>query len=109
MIEMIRFRKTNKGKILGNMDIFIKSIGMEVFGVTLFQKGSNRWASFPCKAVERNGEKKYFPHMRFRDNNEKVAFEKAVFALYDQLPDYERFSEEPSISEPIQEDFSMYA
>lgn len=76
MIECIRYYSVNKGALMGKADLFLPNCGMEIFGCLLFQKNGRKWVNLPSKEyTDQNGEKKYSPLLRFR--NQKV-FEEFV-------------------------------
>lgn len=56
---------------MGKADLFLPNCGMEIFGCLLFQKNGRKWVSLPSKEyTDTNGEKKYAPLLKFR--NQKV-------------------------------------
>ena len=67
MIECLKITLVNKGSLLGFCDLSIPQMGMDIFNIAIFQKGSHKWISFPSKEYEsETGEKKYLPYIRFK-------------------------------------------
>jgi hypothetical protein len=83
-IEIIKWTPKDSGCLEGFVDIYVKRWDLEIFGVTVFKKGGERWISFPSKVYESEGEKKYWPYLRFRDKNVNKEFAKLLIdALHD--------------------------
>jgi len=68
----------NKGSLLGFCDISVPQLGMDLFNIAIFQKGSQRWLSFPSKEYEKDGEKKYMPYIRFKKKESMDNFTRQV-------------------------------
>ena len=82
MIECIKFRPHNKGCLEGFADLFVDKWGIEIYGCTLYCKNGQRWLNLPAKETDDNGEKKFFPTLRFRDKKHwEVFIEKAKEAI----------------------------
>lgn len=67
-IECIKFKPFSKGNLLGFADIFVPKWGIEIYGLTIYEKEGNRWVNFPSKEYEKDGQKKYLPYFRFRED-----------------------------------------
>ncbi len=79
MIECLKLQIVNKGSLLGFCDLSIPQLGLEIFNIALFQKGPQRWLSFPSKEYEKDGQKKYMPYLRFKKKESMENFSKQVF------------------------------
>lgn len=77
-VEIIAYREVNKGSVVGSVDVFLPRNGMEVYNLTYFNKDGKEWISMPSKEYEKDGQKKYFQFVRFRDRNHQDAFGRAV-------------------------------
>jgi len=54
--------------------IFIPKWGVEISGIWLHQKDGKRWVNLPARMVEEEGNKKYYPYIKFRDRENKDKF-----------------------------------
>ena len=73
-----QFKEMNKGSLLGFANIYIPKWGIEVYGISLFQKGDRKWVSFPSREYEKDGEKKYLSHLKFRERGHMDLFGERV-------------------------------
>jgi len=84
MIEIIDFKRMNKGNLLGFLTIKIAKWGNFIIkDITVFNKNGNRWISFPSRIVEDQGEKKYFPYVRFEAAEVQKSFQEKVLTSLD--------------------------
>jgi len=52
--------------------------------LSLFQKGSQRWISFPSRTYEADGKKKYFSFNSFEDQKMMHAFQEKIMEALDK-------------------------
>jgi len=78
VIECIRYTAINKSTCLGVATIYISKWGIELSGISLHKKDSKRWVNLPSKVIEEGGEKKYFPILKFRENEHRDKFLKLI-------------------------------
>ena len=83
-IECIAFKAKNSGALQGFADIYIPKWGVEIFGVSLFMKNGHRWVSFPSRESVVDGEKKYWPYLRFKEKGHMDVFAKKVMDAIDR-------------------------
>jgi hypothetical protein len=68
IVEAINFQGVKKGNILARCDVYVKPWDLDFLGVTVCEKGANRWVQMPSHKFEgRNGETKYQELCRFRN------------------------------------------
>jgi hypothetical protein len=60
----------------------------------LFQKGGQKWISFPSRPYEEDGKKKYFHYLQFEDANMMSDFQKKILQALDE---YLSKTKEPTI------------
>lgn len=79
-ITCTAFKQVNKGVLIGFANIYIPKWGVEIFGVSLFEKNGKRWISMPSREYEdkTDGKKKYMPHIRFREKSHGDLFASKV-------------------------------
>lgn len=78
-MQILNYKPINKGVLVANFDLKVKKFGdLIIRKCVLFQKGSNRWFSFPTDRVEKDGETKYYPYIYFEDKKLKEAFNDKV-------------------------------
>ena len=74
----------NKGALLGFANLFVKKMGLEINGCSLFQKDGRRWITMPQREFVVDGEKKYFPVIRFREKDHMEIFGEAAKKAIDE-------------------------
>lgn len=84
-IECTNYRYVGKGAVVGFINIFVPKWGLEINDITLFMKDGRKWISFPCRMYEKDGEKKYFPYIRFKNKDHSVAFQNKVLDALDKF------------------------
>lgn len=82
-IECLKYNVVDKGSLVGFVNIYVPRWGLEINGLAIFTKNGNRWINFPSKEYLHDGVKKYFPYIRFHDENHKTLFELEVFEAID--------------------------
>ena len=79
-LEIQNYKDVKKGCLLGTCDIKLPLWGnFIIYGITIWEKDNKRWISFPSKEYEKEGQKKYFQHCRFENENMTEAFRKEFF------------------------------
>jgi hypothetical protein len=74
-IEVVKFKPYAKGPLMGFADIFVTKMGLEVNGVSVFNKDGKKWVGMPSREYKNEaGETKYAPIIRFRDKNQNDKF-----------------------------------
>ncbi len=84
MIEILNYRPVNKGALVGYVNINIVKWGLTINKISIFFKDSKRWINLPQENYESNGEKKYFPLVRFNDSQVSSKFQQAVLSSFDE-------------------------
>ena len=78
-IEIINYRETkSNSSLIGFVDVYISTFGLEIIGCTIFEKDGRKWVSLPQKEYVKDGKKQYSPINRFRDRAKQDAFSRAV-------------------------------
>ena len=87
MTEIVctKYHSINKGSVVGSANIYIPKWGVEIYGVTLFEKDGKRWVSLPQKEITKDGEKKYLSFMRFKEKSHMEAFGEKVKDAIDKF------------------------
>ena len=85
-IEIKNFKRIDKGALQGSFSIYIPEWELTINDVTYFVKEGRRWISFPSREYEKDGEKKYWPFIKF-PKERMEAFTTAVIAQIDKLDD----------------------
>lgn len=66
MIECMKYKRVNKGTLLGYADLYMPKMGIEIYGCSLHQKDGKRWVNLPSREyTDDKGEKKYMSIVRF--------------------------------------------
>jgi len=85
-IEVIKYHKINGSTfMMGKFSLKIPKWGnFIIHDMSYFQKGHQRWVSFPSKQFEKDGEKKYMPYNKFEDDKTLKAFQEQVLKALDE-------------------------
>lgn len=83
-MEILNYHEAIKGSKLGHFQVCINSWREIVIDMTLFQKGSHRWISFPTTKYEKDGKVLYKPMVKFKNPATHKAFETKVLELLDK-------------------------
>ena len=67
MLECISYTQLNKGHCLGIATIGVDKWGVDISGITLYQKDGSRWVNLPSKPYEKDGVTKYANYIRFKN------------------------------------------
>jgi len=81
------FKRIDKGLLVGFASVFVPKWGLEIFGISLFEKNGKKWISMPSREYEdkNEGKKKYFPHIKFREKSHAELFEEKVKAAIEKF------------------------
>jgi len=83
-MEVIYFRFINKGSMKASFNLLIPKWGYFIIrDICLFEKGNQRWVSFPSKVVEKDGQKKYFSYFTFQNQETLKQFQEKVLQAID--------------------------
>jgi len=94
-IEILSFKRINAGCLVGSFNMYVPKMGLEINNCNVFQKNTGeRWITFPSREYETEGQKKYFPYLRFREKEHMEIFTKVVFESLDKY-----FSENPIVAD----------
>ena len=86
MFEIENYKEINKGSMIANFNLkVIPWGGFIIRGMTYYKKENNRWVSFPSRAYEENGVKKYFSYCVFEDFADTKAFAEKVLRALDEF------------------------
>jgi len=79
-IEILNYKKLEKGSLLGFVDFYVPKMGLEIFGSSIHQKDGRRWLNLPSKEYKDKdtSETKWSSVIRFREREHQNAFSKAV-------------------------------
>jgi hypothetical protein len=85
-IEIINYKKYEKGSLLGFVDFYIPKMGIEVYGSSIHHKNGGKWLNLPSKEYKdkETQETKWSSVVRFREKDHMTAFTKAVLAAVDK-------------------------
>lgn len=84
MIEILNFKKVDKNTLQGFIDIKIpKWGGFYIREMMYFKKGNQRWITFPSRAYEKNGEKKFYAYNGFEDFKTNNEFQVSILKSLD--------------------------
>ena len=76
MIICTDFKYINKGALVGFVKIDIAKWGVEMSNLTVFEKDGKRWVNLPGQEyIDKEGKKKYNPHIRFKSKEQSDAFQ----------------------------------
>ncbi len=84
MIEIIRHIEINKGPVVCSFAIKLpKMKGFCIYNLTLFEKDSQRWITFPSLKLEKEGKPKYLAHCGFENHELNDQFKKEIISALD--------------------------
>jgi hypothetical protein len=85
MIEIVNYKPSEHQYRKGSFSIKIPKWGnFLIHELSYFKKGDQRWITFPSRAYEKDGEKKYFPFNSFEDALMKKSFQEKVLGALDK-------------------------
>ena len=74
MIECLNYSPVNKGCCLGMCELSISKWGVNISGVTLYEKDGRRWVNLPYKYSVEDGVKKYDKFIKFKSKELEKKF-----------------------------------
>ncbi len=85
-VEIIEFKERDNGGVLkGHLKVRLTKIGIEIYGVALFDKGAGRWISLPRKDyTKKDGTKGWNDIIKFIDFDVFKQFQQEVIAALDE-------------------------
>lgn len=85
MIEITHYKPFENSAKLATFSIKVPKWGnFLIRELSLFQKGSHKWISFPSRQYEADGKKKYFSFNGFEDQKMNEAFQDQVLKAIDK-------------------------
>lgn len=85
MIEITHYKSINKNSLIATFSVKMQKWGnFQIRDCTLFQKGSQRWMSYPSRKYNADGKDKYFAFCGFEDRETNEAFQKKVLDAVDK-------------------------
>lgn len=86
-IEILDVHPINKGAAKARVKIFITKWDLEINNIMIFGNDRGMWLGMPSKEFQNEEGKKCFaPYIKFRSEERKEAFRKAVIAEYMNTP-----------------------
>jgi len=85
-VEILEFRERNDGGVLkGHLKVRLSKIGLEIYGVALFDKGAGRWVGLPRKDyIKKDGTKGWNDILKFTDFDVFKKFQAEVLEALDE-------------------------
>ena len=83
-IRCTSFKEVDKGVMKGFATIFVPKWGVEIYNVQMCRKDNSKWINFPSRQIEKDGEKKFLPYIRFEKKEHMDAFSSKVWAAVDK-------------------------
>ncbi len=85
-IEIIEFKERESGVLKGHLKVRLTKIGLEIYGVALFDKGAGKWISLPRKDyTKKDGTKGWNDILKFTDFDVFKQFQAEVLAALDEF------------------------
>jgi len=82
MIECTKWTEVNKGALWGFADIYIAKSDQDVYGCSVFRSNGKTWMNWPSRDYEdKEGKKKFWPHVKYRNAKTDEAFKAAALAV----------------------------
>ena len=89
-IECLSFRECSKGFLLGFANIRVNAWNMEISDIQLMEKEGFKFIKMPSRTYEKDGEKKYWPYIRFTDREKGDQFSSQVVEAIKFYRDFPR-------------------
>jgi hypothetical protein len=84
-IEILEFKEREGGVLKGHLKVRLTKIGLEIYGVALFDKGAGKWISLPRKDyTKKDGTKGWNDILKFTDFDVFKQFQAEVLAALDE-------------------------
>ncbi|KKM85283.1 hypothetical protein LCGC14_1290540 [marine sediment metagenome] len=74
MIEISRYAPIIRGSVVGEVDVIIPTLKMQINKIQECIKRDRRWFNFPSFCEETAGDRKFFPYVDILDPDKKKAF-----------------------------------
>jgi hypothetical protein len=85
MIEIIKYKAVDKGALQGFVSIYVDKFGLEINDISIFKKDGKRWVNFPSRTYDdKEGQKKYWAYLKFRESAHHEAFTKQLLDVVDK-------------------------
>jgi hypothetical protein len=82
-MEILDYKPVGKGSLVAEICIKIPKWELIINKLSVFQKGSARWINFPALSFQVEGETKYYPLLKFADNELYKRFSESVLKAVD--------------------------
>ncbi len=83
-MKIENYRPIGKGSIIASFDLEIPKMGIKICNMTLFQKDSRKWVSFPSRQYEKDGVKKYSSYIYFLNKDHQDPFNRMVLLAIEE-------------------------
>lgn len=84
-MKVLKYKEINRNSLRGTFDLKIdKWGGFIIRDMSFFQKGNNRWISFPSRPYDKDGEKKYYNLNLFENPETMREFQSKALQSLDQ-------------------------
>ena len=67
IIECMTYKEAGIGTFAGYADLYLPELGLEIFNCTMHKKDGRRWVNLPVRSYKKGPEERFFPILRFRD------------------------------------------
>ena len=84
-MEILSFVLAEKGSKVGHFQVLMPDWRDFIIDMTLFQKGSHRWVTFPTAKYQKDWKDMYKPQARFKRQETHKAFENKALQLLDEF------------------------
>lgn len=74
MIKCINYTSYKNKTLVAFVDFHIESWGVDLLGCKLHIKDGRRWLNLPSREIEKNGEKMFYPIIRFKSKEHNERF-----------------------------------
>lgn len=79
MTKITKFRKVDRGALVGYCNVEFERNGVEIRDISVFEKEGRHWVGFPSRQYEdSHGEKKYAPYVKINNKDFFEKFQKSV-------------------------------
>lgn len=87
MIEVIKYEKVNKNKVIGWVDVEIHKSGMVIRRIAHLESGEKKWFNFPAYSIPKDSGEgyKFFPYIQFKKDAHNGEFFKL---LHEKVAEY---------------------
>jgi hypothetical protein len=107
MIEVLKYEKITKNKLIGYVDIKIPKWGVIIRHISHYESNGKRWFNFPSYTVpQEDGKYKFIPTFEWEAKTTNEMFMKK---LYESVDEYIKIHSERSTKEIIDESYEKSA